>query len=203
MKVIQGSREATETRRRELADQRKARYREIMLQGKDPAKVIHAAVRWYGMRAKWEGDSKAEFSLYCAMLRLLAEEFSPEWVLQEFPPCKEYQGARWGAKDYFTSRKAVENAAPFAGNVDAVNSFLWEYDNDLLREFVMAGLFLLDELRAAQGRPTLAEAWAKETGVQVYHSIRAEGGKEILLDDKGRSLGVAKRPRPKHIKAVK
>ena len=202
MKVIQGSREATEARRQAVADKRKARYRGIMLESKDPAKVIHAAVRWYGMRDKWETESQPEFILYTAMLKLIAQEFSAEWVERDFPPCKEYQGARWGEKDYFTSRKAVENAAPFAGKVDAVNSFLWEYDNDLLREFVIAGLFLLDELRAAKERPTLAEAWAKETGVQVYHSIRAEGGREIMLDEKGRSLGVAKRPRARHIKAV-
>ena len=173
-----------------------------MLESKDPQKVIHAAVRWYGMRPKWETDSRAEFILYTAMVKLLAQEFSPDWMLREFPPRKYYKGARWGMKDYFTSMKAVENAAPFAGDEEAVNSFLWEYDNDLLREFVVAGLFLLDELRAAKGEPSIAEAWADEMGVQICHSTRVEGGKEIMLDDKGRSLGVVKQPRPRHIRAV-
>lgn len=203
MKVIQGTKDETTRRKQERADRRKARYREIMLEGTDPQKVIHAAVRWYGMRAKWETESQPEFILYTAMLKLIAQEFSAEWVERDFPPCKNYKGARWGAKDYFSSKKAVENAAPFAGDEEAVNSFLWDYDNDLLREFVIAGLFLLDELRAAKGETSLAEAWADEMGVQVAHSTRVEGGKEILLDDKGRSLGVMKKPRPRHLRAVR
>ena len=203
MKVIQGSREATEARRQTIADKRKARYREIMLESNDPQKVFHAAVRWYGMRNKWETDSGAEFMIYVSMLKLLAEEFTPELVQREFPPTKFYKGARYGMKDYFTSRKAVENAAPFDGDDDKANSFLWDYDNDLLREFVVAGLFLLDELRAANGEVSMAEEWASEMGVQVAHSTRVEGGKEIILDDQGRCLGVAKKPRPRHLRAVK
>ena len=203
MKVIQGTKEQTEARKQARADRRKARYREIMLQSNDPQKVIHAAVRWYGLRAKWETDSRAEFILYTAMVKLLAQEFTPEWVQRDFPPRKYYKGARWGMKDYFTSMKAVADAAPFAGSEEAVNLFLWDYDNTLLRSFVMAGLFLMDELRAAKGETSLAEEWADEMGVQVAHSTRVEGGKEILLDDKGRSLGVMKKPRPRHLRAVR
>ena len=202
MKVIQGSREATEAKLKAVADKKKARYREIMLESKDPAKVFHAAVRWYGMRQKWETESQPEFMLYVSTLKLLAQEFSPEWVQRDFPPRKFYKGARYGMKDYFSSVKAVADAAPFDGDDDKANLFLWDYDNDDLRGFIMAGLFLLDELRAANGEASMAEEWADEMGVQVVHSTRVEGGREIMLDDQGRSLGVLKRPRPRHIKAV-
>lgn len=201
--LLNGSREATEARKKAIADKRKDRLRYIMLESKDPQKVIHAAVRWYGLRNKWETDSQAEFVLYNSMLLLLAQEYSPEWIWREFPPSKTYDGARYEIKDYFTSRRALENAAPFAGDSEAVNLFLWEYDNDLLRDFVMAGLFLVDELRAAQGEPSLMKSWADEVGITVYHSTKTEGGKEILLDDEGRSLGVMKRKRPRYIGRVK
>lgn len=203
MKVIQGNREATEARRQAIADKRKARLRYIMLESNDPQKVFHAAVRWYGMRNKWETDSQAEFMIYVSMLKLLAQEFTPEWVQRDFPPTKVYDGARYGMKDYYTSVKAVRNAAPFDGDDDKANSFLWDYDNDLLREFVIAGMNILDELRAANGEVSMMEEWADSVGVQVVHSARVDGGKEIILDDQGRCLGVAKKPKPRHIRAVR
>lgn len=202
MRLIQGTREQAEARRQELADKKKARYREIMLESKDPQKVFHAAARWYGMRQKWEGDSRAEFILYSSMIQLLAQEFSPEWIAREFPAVKEYKGHTWGAKDYTTSMRALRESVPFDGDEEKVNTFLWEWDNPLIMNFVIAGLFIVDELRAANGEPSIAEAWADEMGVKVYHSTKVENGKEIMLDDKGRSLGVVKRPRPRHIRAV-
>ena len=197
MRVIDGHRDMIEADRKRRREARKERLRFIMLECKEPGKVFHAAVRWYALRDKWETDSRAEFILYSSMVQLLAQEFSPEWIAREFPAVKEYKGHTWGAKDYTTSMRALRESVPFDGEEEKVNTFLWEWDNPLIMNFVIAGFFIVDELRAARGECSIMEEWADNMGVKVYHSIKVEGGKEIMIDDKGRSLGRVRRPHGK------
>lgn len=202
MKLIRGTKEQADKRKSDLRAARKARLRTIMLEGTDPQKVFHAAVRWYAMREKWETDSKAEFCLYNAMLQLVAENFSATWLVQEFPPVKEYYGHTWGAKDYYTSLRALRKANKGTWDREHVQTFLWEYDSPLLIGFTIAGLYLVDELRAMQGESSLMESFAHDMGIKVYHSTKIENGKEIMIDEDGRSLGVLRKPH-KHLRVVK
>ena len=202
MELIRGAKELADKRKSDLRAARKARLRTIMLESRDPQKVFHAAVRWYAMREKWETDSRAEFTLYNAMLQLVSEEFSPAWLAREFPAAKEYKGHTYGAKDYYTSMEVLRAASKGTWTSEDVRSFLWGWDCPSLIGFTIAGLYLVDELRAMQGEPSLMESFAHEMGVQVYHSTRLENGKEIMIDEDGRALGVLRKPH-KHLRVVK
>lgn len=180
-------------------DKRKERLREIMLECDEPAKVFHAAARWYGMRKKRETPSHSEFILYSSMIQLLAQEFSPEWIAREFPAVKEYKGHTWGAKDYFTSMETLREGIPFNGDESRVHDFLWEWDNPVIMGFVIAGLFLVDELRAEKGEVSLMREFADMHGIQTFHSCKVDRGRPILLDSNGRSIGRMQT----HLKAVK
>ena len=98
-------------------------------------------------------------------------------------------------------QEALAGAVPFDGDEEKANSFLWAWDNFLLAGFAVAGLLLLDEVRAERGECSIMQEWASKNGVRTYRTMKADG-KEILLDDHGRSLGVVRRKRPRHIKAV-
>lgn len=202
MELIHGHKDRTEQRKADKREKRKARYREIMLEGSEPGKVFHAATRWYSMRDKWETDSKAEFILYSAMVKLLAQEFTPAWVAREFPAIKEYRGHTYGAKDYTTSMRALRESVAFDGDEDKANDFLWQWDNHWIMGFIIAGITIVDELRAGMGQRSLCEEWASDMGIKVYHSTKVEGGKEIMLDEDGRALGVVKH-RHSHLKAIR
>lgn len=203
MELIQGNREASEQNKADKRKARRDRWREIMLASNDPQKVFHAAARWYASREKWETDSKAEFIIYSAMVKLLAQEFSPEWIAREFPAVKEYKGHTWGAKDYTTSMETLQGAEPFNGDEGKVNEFLWGWDNHVLMGFIVAGMTIMDEIRAMRGERSMVEEWAEDVGVKAYHSVKVNGSQEIMLDEDGRSLGVVHRKRPRHLKAVK
>ena len=202
MKLIRGTKEQADKRKSDLRAARKARLRTIMLESTDPQKVFHAAVRWYAMREKWETDTAAEFEIYASMLQLVSEEFSPEWLAREFPAEKEYYGHTWGAKDYYTSMEVLKAAKAGTWTKEDVQSFLWGWDCHSLIGFTIAGLYLVDELRAMQGEPSLMESFAHDMGIKVYHSTKIENGKEIMIDEDGRSLGVLKKPH-KHLRVVR
>ena len=131
---------------------RKQILRYIMLEGNDPAKVFHAAVRWYGMRRRNETDPLAEIYFHRAMMQLLAGNFSPEWIAREFPATKEYNGAAYGCKDYYSSMAALAGAEPFNGDTDKARDFLWNWYNPLIMEFVVAEMTLLSEFAEEQGK---------------------------------------------------
>ena len=202
MELIQGTKEQADRERESKRAARKARYRDIMLNGQDAGKVFHAAVRWYSMREKWETDSETEFCLYNAMLQLVADEFSPAWLAREFPAVKDYKGHTYGAKDYYTCMETLRKYAGHAWTREDVQSFLWGWDCHSLIGFTIAGLYLVDELRAMQGEPSLMESFAHDMGIKVYHSTKIENGKEIMIDEDGRSLGVLKKPH-KHLRVVR
>ena len=60
----------------------------------------------------------------------------------------------------------------------------------------------MDELRAIQGEPSLMESFAHDMGIKVYHSTKLENGKEVMIDEDGRPLGVVRKPH-KHLRAVR
>lgn len=199
MKLIHGQ---ADKKKNDLRAARKRRLRAVMLESQDPQKVFHAAVRWYAMRDKWETDSKAEFALYDSMLQLVAAEFSPAWLAREFPAVKEYKGHTWGAKDYYSCMEVLEAYRAGTWTREDVQSFLWGWDNLLLIGFTVAGFHLVDELRAMQGEPSIMEAFAHDMGVKVYRSVKLDNGKEIMMDEDGRSIGVV-RKRHKHLQLVR
>lgn len=191
MRLIQGGKDRLEARKQ----RRKERLRYIMLESYEPALVFHAAVRWYCLRKKHETEPRGEFVFYCSMLQLVAQEFSPEWVAQEFPATKEYDGG------YSYCMDVLANAEPFDGDDERVADFLSEWDNALIRGFMVAGMTIMDELRAQQGKPSLMAEWAAEHGIRTYHALTLDNGKQIILSDDGK---VCRRLRKshKHLKAV-
>jgi hypothetical protein len=172
-----------------------------MMEEKDPAKVFHAAARWYASRKKWETPAKEEFAIYDSIIALLAQEFSPEWIAREFPAEKEYDGEKYECKDYFFSMDALAKAEPFDGDEEKVQDFLWDWDNHILRCFAVAGMTLVDEIRATEGKMSMMEEWAKDNGVTTYHTEKIDG-KRVIFDDKGRSLGVLRRKKPRYLNIV-
>ena len=186
MELIQGRKDDLEARR----ERRKERYRRVMLECRDPRKVFHAAVRWYGMRKKGETDSEAEFELYQAILGFVAH-FPPAWIATEFPAKKVYDGRKFGCKDYYSSMETLREAKDFNGDVDALNDFLWDWLNNDTIGFVIAGMTLVDELREMRGMPSMMVEFMESQGVHPIYE--KEGG--MLFDHNGQFLCKKKKPR--------
>lgn len=190
MQLIEGRKDELDRRK----ERRKATLRRIMVYGKDSQKAIHAAVRWYGMREKWETDSNMEFFLFTAVLRIMAKK-SPEWVATEFPAEKNYDGNKWGVKDYYSSIEALTGTKPFDGNEDALLAFLMEWDNMDIIRFCVAFMLIMDELREQQGKKPVLIEFMESHGVHPQY-MQEDG---TVYDHEGNLVGKVEKKRHLHL----
>ena len=190
LKVLAGMRDEKEAR----AKKKKEILRRIMLHCKDSKKIIHAAVRWYALRDKWETDSEGEFKLFNALLNIMAQ-FPPSWIAREFPATKDYDGDVWGCKDYFSSMEALREVDSFCGDSMKLHEFLWDWRNEAITEFVIAGMALLDELRVINGQASCVVEFLTENGVNPYY-MQNDGA---IYDHEGTFVGKARKPRHLHV----
>ena len=190
LKLLLGRKDEIEARK----ERRKERLRSIMLDSSvDDSRVLHAAIRWYGLRRKHETDSLAEFGIYDEVLGMLAN-LPPSWIAREFPAEKEYDGDRRQSKDWYSSVNALRSCGSFNGNTQKLLDFLWDWNNRSIRQFVISGLLLIDELRALQGQESLAVEFADAYGIPVYRQRGA-----AFFDGEGKFVGRVQ----KHLRRVK
>lgn len=80
-------------------------------------------------------------------------------LVQTFPIAKEYDGAKYGSKDYFTTidaLKAYDWNKPIGSG--KVFNFLWDYENIDLREFAVHYMSVISEMyRKKTGRDAVVE----------------------------------------------
>lgn len=80
-------------------------------------------------------------------------------LVQTFPIAKEYNGAKYESKDYFTTidaLKAYDLNRPIGS--EKVLEFLWDYENNDLREFAVHYMSVISDMyRKKTGRDAVAE----------------------------------------------
>ncbi len=133
---------------------------------------------------------------------------TPNEFMNIFPIEKDYDGHKWGSKDYFYTKEYISNLnkdEPI-GSEESVMDFLWEYHNWETMEFTVATMMCISGLRKFEGLPSLAEEWAEKQGIKTYSLYTDDRGNQFLLDSKtGRTAKVTepKPRRPKHFKVIK
>lgn len=122
---------------------------------------------------------------------------TPRRFTEIFPIDKRYDGNRWGTKDYFSTVEMINKHGWDEPIVEAFD-FLWDYQNQDTREFLVNYLSLISDLRRAQGEPGILEEWAEMNNIPLYRMHTDSEGKQFIIDQNGRSKPVKKRPR--HLK---
>ena len=128
---------------------------------------------------------------------------TPNEFMNIFPITKEYDGHKWGMKDYFYTMEylnTLERDKPIKDqNIDngSVVGFLWEYHNWEVRRFTVKLATALERIQAAQGLPTMFDALDIET-----HTLHESNGKQFLIDSNGRTTALRK-PLPRYLKPIK
>lgn len=145
MELIHGNKDIFEAEQARRFEKRKNALRRIMLEETNIKKVLHAAVRWYRLRNEGETEPKNELRLYNVCLELMSQQ-SPQWLKQEFPPSKTYNG-EGEFRDYYTTLEAIEDAGSGFKSIQALMTLLMEYENRELTFFTVAGLMLMNEAR--------------------------------------------------------
>ncbi|MDR4997873.1 hypothetical protein [Brevibacillus parabrevis] len=143
------------------------------------------------------------FSISEALMALIAM-VTPRRFVEIFPINKEYDGERWGLKDYFYTVEMITKHGwdkPIGESSEGAFGFLWDYQNWDINLFLVNHMSLVSEMARSQGQPGPMEQWAAENGIQIYTLNTTPDGKQYLLDSNGRSTPVRKK-RPRHLRLM-
>lgn len=161
----------------------------------------------YGVKlANIAGTDKEQIDLFERyyfselILRLIAS-ITPSRLIRIFPINKEYDGERWETKDYFYTKKMIDEHG-WDNPINEAFEFIWDYDNWELRMFWVNHSRLISDMRVAQGQPGIMETWAAENNIPLYSMLTVPNGEQYLIDRDGKTKPVVKR-RAKHLKLIK
>lgn len=152
------------------------------------------------------GDADDKFGIYQSMLGIMGA-MTPREFMETFPVTKDFDGHKYGAKDYFSVMEGIRDSYPmdrpimFDGDNahETMFKFLMEYSNMYTDEFTISimmnigdmhkrstGNDILDDFMISQGKEPLKK----------HYLIRKPNGKEFLVDEDGNEEPVRrKRPR--------
>lgn len=134
------------------------------------------------------------------LIQLMMEKLTPNEFVNLFPIKKEYDGVKWCSKDYYTT---IDMLAAYDMNKplgDKLNDFLWDYQNDDVREFMVNVISTASDIRRLQGKVSILEQWAEDKGIETYTLNEADG--YIMSNQTGETMPY-KKPLPNYMQLVK
>lgn len=169
--------------------------------------ILAKALVWEEKRdIKTRGDLKRRVSMEVRILPHLIDEpskndsvvvfetvesmgqLTPYELAQMFPAEKRYDGEKYQCKDYFSSTEFLNSLEDKPMGAEGAFNFMWDYMNPRLMEFNVLAMKTIDSDRKRQGRPSMGEVFAKETGIPVYRKTTDADGNPVLVDDNGNTI---------------
>lgn len=176
--------------------------------GTDIRKVIKQLIV-YGVKAVNTIDSESETLgsaptnfHFCQVIISCMSRLTPLEFINLFPITKDFDGERWGTKDYFYTMKYIKTLDPDAPIGEEIFNFLWEYTNWEITIFNVNYLRYISDMRQLEGKPSLMEEWANQNGISTY-TLYEKGNTKFVLDNRTGKTTKVKKPRPSYLKLVK
>jgi hypothetical protein len=145
-------------------------------------------------------EAEYDFAFANLVISMMAT-LTPKEFMNIFPIEKEYDGHKWGMKDYFYTMEYIKTLDLDKPIGEKIFDFLWEYMNEDITRFMIKLLQFTSRLRQLEGKPTLVEEFADMMGIKTYKLFRDEKGREFLLDSEtGKTMRVKPKRRLKLIK---
>lgn len=125
-------------------------------------------VKLFGYQPKSTTAEEADtnFRFFCSTKNVLSL-LTPREFLNTFPPDKQYDGERYGTKDYFTTMEAVSGYPQDAPIGKEIMSFLIDYMNMRIRLFTVEGMCLTGDMYRLQTGCNMVEDIFEEMGTPV------------------------------------
>lgn len=121
---------------------------------------------------------------------------TPKQFEKLFPIKKDFDGHKWECKDYFYTRKYVDNLEQDKPMGSCkIPRLLWEYVNDELMDFSLEIMDYIDNIRRLNGEPSCIEEFFSKEGLKTYTMHEDEKGKKFIVDNEtGKPKPIKARP---------
>lgn len=120
-----------------------------------------------------------------------------------FPIAKEYDGEKFGTKDYFYTKKRIEEFGMDRVIGEEMKRFHWDYHNWELTEFASQAMCVMSDIRRAEGGKGIAEEFFEKQGITTYTMTEDDKGKQILVNNGTGEITKVNKPKPRHLKVIK
>lgn len=120
-------------------------------------------------------ESQATFNLIDAIFTIMGYIKLKNLVIT-FPITKEFDGDKWGCKDYFYTMDVLSKMdwdKPIGR--DNISDLLWDYQNDDLRHAYVEFTCAMSAIYRSQTGKSIAEEWCDDIGIPTY-TINKETG---------------------------
>lgn len=147
-------------------------------------------------------EVEKDFELVNILQNLMAT-LTPREFMNIFPVEKEYEGHKFGMKDYFYTQDYIKGLDLDKPIKEEILHFIWEYHNRELTNFNVQIMEYISRLRKLDGKTSLADEFANMMGLETFSLHSDDQGREYLISQKtGKTLKVRK-PRSRYLKVVK
>lgn len=143
-------------------------------------------------------EHQAMFSLMDSIFMIMGH-IQLKNLITTFPITKEFDGEKWGEKDYFyTIQVLTEMGLDKPIGREGITELLWDYQNDDLRHAYMEHMCTASALYRSQTGVSMAEKFCDDLGIGTY-TVNNEAG--IIRDNQtGQIMKLNKRS---HLQVVK
>ena len=137
-------------------------------------------------------------------VKVVLSLLTPNELITIFPIKKQYDGAKYQFKDYFSTMEELQNIGMDNCILSQIDKLLWDYMNDDINHFTVRNISALSDLNKAETGKGLMEIFAEKNGIDMYKMCKDEvTGKEYLYDPKTGKSKAVKKKAPRYLKLVK
>ena len=170
-------------------------------------KLIFLGVKWInGTKVSDDCSNKdlleGRFSLIL-QIKNIAGTLTPREFQTIFPIAKYYYGERYEMKDYFHTKKYIEEFGVDKVIGDKITEFFWEYMNKDTRQFEVQFMSVASKVRRIEGGMGFMEEFLSEQGVAFHTMYEGYNGEKFLLDNINGKARRIRRTIPRHLKVIK
>lgn len=144
---------------------------------------------------------ESKFSLVTFINSLLAL-LTPREFQNIFPINKEFDGEKWEVKDYFYTRKYIEEFGEDKVIGEEIDKFLWEYQNWTISFYMLEMMGIASDLRQLETGKSIMEEFLEEQGVPTYSIHDGVDGKRYIENNQTGEVSEVKKPRPRYLRVV-
>lgn len=107
-------------------------------------------------------------SSYVFTITGLIEQLTPKQFYQIIPIKKDFNGHKWGFKDYFYTKEWIEKNIGWNSKIPNGFQFLMEYWSDEVFELSIWMMTVISDFQQRQSGKPLFEKFAEENGIKLH-----------------------------------